>query len=85
MVTTRKTKKAEAPIVEASVEEQEVQADTPAKAAYRALIERYKEQNPEKYATKKAEFDRKLSGDISMEVNTQSKRTTFKFSNTPEA
>jgi len=79
-----RTKKAPVEEQEVQETEQEVQADTPAKTAYRALLEKYKEQNPEKYEQKKAEFDRKLKGDISMEVNTQSKRTTFKFSNTPE-
>ncbi len=81
MARTKKT--VEAPAEEQKVQE-EVQADTPAKAAYKALLEKYKEQNPEKYAEKKAEFDKRLRGDISMEVNSQSKRTTFKFSNTPE-
>ena len=79
-----RTKKAPVEEQEVQETEQEVQADTPAKTAYRALLEKYKEQNPEKYEQKKAEFDRKLKGDISMEVNSQSKRTTFKFSNTPE-
>lgn len=57
--------------------------DTPGKAAYRVFIEKYRKQNPVKYEQKKAEFERKLKGDIEYIFNQQSKTTTFKFSNTP--
>lgn len=57
--------------------------DTPGKAAYRTFIEKYRKQNPVKYEQKKAEFERRLKGDIEMVFNEQSKTRTFKFSNLP--
>ncbi len=56
---------------------QDVQPDTPEKAAYRALIERYKLSNPEKYELKKEELERKLNGIIKMETDKAGKRQTF--------
>jgi len=57
--------------------------DTPAKAEYRALIEKYKEKNPVKCEQKKAEFERRLKGKIVMKYNPQSKTRTFEFFNLP--
>jgi hypothetical protein len=59
-------------------------SDTPGKAAYRAFIEKYRKQNPVKYEQKKAEFERRLRGDIDMVFNEQNKTRTFRFSNTPK-
>ena len=42
------------------VEEETPKKESPAKTAYRALIEAYKARNPVKYAQKKAELERKL-------------------------
>jgi hypothetical protein len=58
--------------------------DTPAKAAYRVFLEKYKKKNPDKYEQKKAEFDRQLRGDIEVKENPSSKTITFTFSNTPK-
>jgi len=60
-----------------------VTPDTPGKTAYRAFIEKYRKQNPVKYEQKKAEFERRLKGDIDMVFNQQSKTKTFRFSNLP--
>jgi hypothetical protein len=73
-------------IEEAPIQEQaEVQEtpDTPAKAAYRALIAQYKEQNPVKYEQKRKEFERKLKGDIELKTDKMNKRKTFVVSNLP--
>ena len=40
---------------------EEVGPDSPAKEAFRLLIERYKEQNPVKYALKKEALEKKLN------------------------
>ena len=58
--------------------------DTPAKAEYRALLARYKAQSPEKYEIKKADFERRLRGDVAVEYSNDGKRKTFKFANTPK-
>jgi len=56
--------------------------DTPAKAEYRRMIEKYKVQNPIKYELKKKEFERQLKGDIQLIKGKKGKKT-FTFSNLP--
>lgn len=50
----------ETPVAEAPVEEPNVVVDSPEKKRFKALIERYKAQSPEKYALKEAELLSKL-------------------------
>ena len=58
--------------------------DTPAKSEYRAMLARYKEQNPVKYERKKEEFLKKLAGMITVQVARNPKgiiRKTFSVPN----
>ena len=79
----KKTIKKEETKEEEQVKAQPAISDTPGKAAYRAFIEKYRKQNPVKYEQKKAEFERRLKGDIEMVFNQQTKTQTFRFSNLP--
>jgi len=62
---------------------QSQEEDTPAKTEYRALLAKYKQQNPVKYERKKGDFARKLRGDVMIEYSNDGKRKTFVFANTP--
>lgn len=73
----------EAPQKKVEVDVLQSQAgDSQAQTEYRALLEKYKEEHPEKYEQKKAEFARKLKGDITIEVSKGGVKT-FKFTNVP--
>lgn len=67
-------------------QKQETPQETPEtreKQEYRKLIENYRRKNPAKYEQKKADFERKLKGDIRIQTGKQGKRRTFVFYNTP--
>lgn len=63
MATTKKTrkKKVEAPEAVVSAPTEVAVEESDAKKEFRKFMESYKEQNPDKYAHKEAEFIRKLN------------------------
>ena len=56
-----KNKKEEAPEVKEVIVEKAPKTSSKARAEFEALIERYKEQNPVKFALKEAELKKKLA------------------------
>jgi hypothetical protein len=84
-IKTQETEKVEQDEVRVEADPLEDQeTDTPEKRSYRAMLRRYKEQNPVKYELKKGEFLKKLEGTITSVTKRNQKgvtRTTFTVPN----